>query len=321
MERHGVGYSVGVQAIALTEYGGPDVLSLTEVDDPPVGPDRVLVRVHAAGVNPVDTTVRAGGLRDALPHHEPLVPGFDMAGVVERVGAAVTGFAVGDCVIGYVRQDHLQYGTYAELVSAPERTLALKPSSASFAEAAALPLAGLTALQVCQAAQVTDGDIVLVHNASGGVGHLAVQLADSMGAATVIGTTSEHNFDFVKALGALPMPYGDDLERHVRDLVGGDGLVDVALDFVAGQAAGQSDRLVRQQDRHVSVVDPDLPERGGRYVFARPDGVALGLLASLMDGDRLLVHVQDVLALADAAKAHRMIEEGHVRGKLVLRVP
>jgi NADPH:quinone reductase-like Zn-dependent oxidoreductase len=316
-----------MQAIALTEYGGPDVLAMTEVADPLVGPDRVLVRVHAAGVNPVDWKIRAGDLRSWFQHHEPLVPGFDMAGVVEQVGPAVTRFAVGDEVMGNVREDHLQYGTYAQLVSAPERTLALKPTSASFVEAAALPLAGLTALQVCQAAQVGADDIVLVHNASGGVGHLAVQIAGSMGAARVIGTTGERNDDFVRSLGAHPLRYGSDLEDDVRDLlartpdlVGDDGRVDVALDFVGARAGEQSERLVRHPDRHVTVIDPELVRRGGRYVFARPDGVALGGLSAMFDSGALQVSIQDVLDLADAAKAHRILEDGHVRGKLVLRV-
>ncbi|HEX9335417.1 MAG TPA: NADP-dependent oxidoreductase [Pseudonocardiaceae bacterium] len=306
--------------MALNEYGDPDVLQLTEIADPPVGPDRVLVQVHAAGVNPVDAKIRAGQLRDSRPHHEPLVPGFDMAGVVVQVGAAVTRFAVGDHVIGCVREGHLQNGAYAELVSAPEHTVARKPESVSFAEAAALPLAGLTALQACQAAQLVQGDIVLVHNASGGVGHLAVQIADLMGAGMVIGTTSERNYDFVQSLGARPLHYGDKLEAQVSDLLDGDCVVDAALDFVGGEAAEQSVRLLRRPDRHVSVVDSNVARHGGRYVFARPDGTALAQLSELLDSGRLLVHVQQVLELAQAPDAHRIIEDGHVRGKLVLHV-
>ncbi|MEW2383115.1 NADP-dependent oxidoreductase [Micromonospora sp. NPDC047707] len=171
-----------MKAIAIDEYGPADLLTVRELPDPPVGPDVVLVQVRAAGVNPVDWKVREGYLAGAFPSHFPLVPGWDAAGVVAAVGPAVTGFAVGDEVVGYVRRDHIQYGTYAELVPAPERTLAAKPVQVSWAEAAGLPLAGLTAYQALQLGRAGAGDTVLVHGASGGVGHLAVQIARALGA-------------------------------------------------------------------------------------------------------------------------------------------
>lgn len=162
-----------MKAIAQNEFGDASVLSLQELPDPLVGPDQVLVKVRAASLNPVDWKIRAGYLQGALPHHFPLIPGWDAAGVVVAAGPAVQGYAPGDEVFGYLRKDHVQNGTYAELVAAPERGLAHKPASVSFEQAASLPLAGLTALQSLKAVKVGPGDTVLVHAASGGVGHLA----------------------------------------------------------------------------------------------------------------------------------------------------
>src|SRR5437763_11438949 len=166
-----------MKAVALNEYGDPDVLRYQELPDPLVGPDTVLVRARVAGVNPVDWKIRRGFLRGAIPHHTPLIPGWDVAGVVESVGPAVTEFRPGDEVLGYVRQDHVQHGAYAELVPAPLRGLAHKPASVSFEVAGSLPLVGLTALQTLNSVGTGTGDVVLVHAAAGGVGHLAVQIA------------------------------------------------------------------------------------------------------------------------------------------------
>ena len=316
-------WGVGVKAIALDEFGGPEVLSLRELPDPVVGPDSVLIGVRAAGVNPVDFKIRAGALRRGFPHHTPLIPGWDVAGVVVAAGPAVTGFAEGDAVFGYVRKDYVQHGTYAELVTATERMVARKPTELSFEEAGALPLAGLTALQALHAARVGAGDAVLVHAAAGGVGHLAVQLARQLGAARIFGTASERNHDFVRSLGAEPVSYGDGLAERLAEAAGGDGKVDVALDFVpaSSDALDVSTGLVRDPARLVSIGDPaKVLGLGGRYVFVRPDAAQLEWLAQLADAGALRVEVQQAFPLAAAADAHRLLAEGHVRGKLVLTV-
>ncbi|QSB12822.1 NADP-dependent oxidoreductase [Natronosporangium hydrolyticum] len=310
-----------MRAIALDEYGNRDVLQLQELPDPPVGPDMVRIQARAAGVNPVDHKIRAGYLQGAFPHHTPLIPGWDVAGVVEAIGPAVTNFTVGDEVMAYARKDTVQHGTYAELVTVAETVVAPKPAALSFAEAGGLPLAGLTAWQALAAVDVGPGDVVLVHAAAGGVGHLAVQLARARGAARVLGTASATNHDFLQSLGCEPIEYGDDLPQRVADRVGGDGRVDAALDFVGGPALAQSPTLVRHPSRHVSVVDPSVLEQGGRYVFVRPDGDQLTLLGELAAAGRLRVTVTRELPLAEAAEAHRLQEEGHVRGKLVLTLP
>ena len=190
-----------MRAITYSRYGGADVLELTEQPTPKVGPDSVLVRVRAASVNPVDWKVRAGYLDAVMDVTFPVVPGWDVAGVVERVGLDTPELQVGDEVYGYVRRDWVQGGTFAELVAAPVRTLARKPSSLSFEEAAAVPLAGLTAYQAIRRAGVRAGQTVLVHAAAGGVGAFAVQIARSLGA-RVIGTASERNHEYLRGLGA-----------------------------------------------------------------------------------------------------------------------
>ncbi|TDC38998.1 NADP-dependent oxidoreductase [Micromonospora sp. KC213] len=308
-----------MKAIAIDAYGSADRLALRDLPDPPVGPDTVLVRVRAAGVNPVDWRIREGHLAGAIPGHFPLVPGWDAAGVVAAVGPAVTGFSVGDEVIGYVRRDHIQHGTYAELVPAPERCLADKPVRASWAAAGGLPLAGLTAYQALRATRTGAGDTVLVHGAAGGVGHLAVQLARALGADRVIGTAGEANHDFVRALGAEPVRHGVGLAERVR-AVAPDG-VDVALDLFGGEALHVSAALLSRPGRLVSVADPEHVTRlGGSYLFVTPSTPDLAVLAGLVDAGRLTVHVERTFPLAQAAAAQRLVQAGHVRGKVVLEI-
>jgi NADPH:quinone reductase-like Zn-dependent oxidoreductase len=310
-----------VKAIALTEFGDADVLAVHELADPSPGPDRVLIKVRAAGVNPVDAKIRAGYLQGAFPHHLPLVPGWDAAGEVVAVGPAVTRFAVGDDVMVYGRKDHVQWGTYAELFAAREEHFAANPTALTWNEAAGLPLAGLTALQSLHTVDVGPGDVVLVHAAAGGVGHLAVQIARALGASRVIGTASESNHDFLRSFGAEPVGYGPDLPARVADLVGGDGRVDAVVDPIGGEALAQSPALVRFRARHVSIVDArTVKDQGGRYVFVRPSGEQLEALGELAANGRLRVHVSHDFPLEKAADAHHVVEGGHVRGKVVLTV-
>lgn len=308
-----------MRAVAIHEFGGPERLKVTELEEPVVGPDVVLVRTRAAGVNPVDWKTREGRLTARYPCHFPLIPGWDVAGVVERVGAAVTEFSPGDEVMGYVRRDHVQWGTYAELVPAPVRTLAPKPAALSWAEAAVLPLAGLTAWQaLTRCLAVGPGDVVLVHAAAGGVGTFAVQLARVLGA-EVIGTASEANADHLRALGAEPLVYGDGLADRVRALAP-DGVTAV-LDLVGGDALAASPAMLAPGGRLASVIDPArTAEVGGRYWFVRPDAAELAHLGGLVDEGRLGVHLTATLALEEAAEAHRRLETGHMRGKLALEV-
>ncbi|QFZ16884.1 NADP-dependent oxidoreductase [Saccharothrix syringae] len=309
-----------MRAIAQNEFGDAEVLVLRDLPDPVISLDQVLVEVRAAGVNPVDRLVRAGYLAGVLPTHFPLVPGWDVAGVVRAVGPAVDGFSVGDEVFGYQRKDHAQHGTYAELVAATERGLAHKPASLSFEEAGGLALTGLTALQALRKVGVSPGDAVLVHAAAGGVGHLAVQVARILGASRVIGTASPRNHGFLRSLGAEPVAYGDALVDNVAELVGGDGKVDVAFDCVGGAALNDSPALVRDNSRIVSIVDTNVLELGGRYAYAKPVREDLEWLAAHAGSGELRVEVQQTFPLEQAADAHRLLEGRHVRGKIVLTV-
>ncbi|WP_093478974.1 MULTISPECIES: NADP-dependent oxidoreductase [unclassified Streptomyces] len=307
-----------MKGISYTRYGGPEVLEYGEVRDPKVGPDQVLVEVRAAAVNPVDWKCREGYLDSVLDAVFPVVPGWDVSGVVVRPGPAVTEFAAGDEVIGYVREDFLSRGTFAEYVAAPVRTLARKPPGLSFEEAAGLPLAGLTAYQVLvKALEVGRGDTVLVHAAAGGVGSLAVQIAAHLGA-RVIGTASERNHDFVRGLGGEPVAYGDGLAERVRALAPAG--VDAVFDTIGGDTLRTSAELLAPGGRLASIADPEVLGHGGRYCFVRPDAEDLATLAGLAEQGVLTVHVEETFPLERTADAHRRNQEGSTRGKIVVTV-
>lgn len=310
-----------MKAMALDTYGSPDDLYVAELPDPKVAPGEVLIRVKAAGVNPVDWKLAAGGLDPIMEAGFPMIPGWDVAGVVERVGLDVGEFAVGDEVYGYIRKDWAQNGAYAELVAASVRMLAKKPASLSWEQAAGVPLAGLTALQAAHRVGVSAGETVLIHAAAGGVGSFGVQLAVAAGA-RVIGTASERNHAFLRELGAEPVAYGDGLVQRVRELAP-DG-VDAALDFVGGDAVDVSLALLKEGPepgrpaRVASVADGEAVRKGGYLVWVRPDEAGLVELAHLADAGKLHVNVDRALPLEQAAEAWRLSASGRTRGKLVL---
>lgn len=307
-----------MRAAVYDQFGSADVLEVREVDNPPVGPDTVLVRAKATSVNPVDWKVREGYLQGAFPHHLPIIPGWDVSGVVEAVGPAVgTGIEVGDEVYGYVRRDDVKFGTAAELVSIPERLVTRKPRGLSFEDAAAVPLAAMTAYQaLVEAGQVEAGDRVLVHAAAGGVGHFAVQIATALGA-EVVGTASARNHEYVEGLGATTVldhsagPISEQLDEPV----------DVVLDLVGGPALEDAPKQVRDAGRIVSIVDADtVMKLGGKYVFVRPDMGTLDALTELIEGGKLRVDVTETFTLEQIAEAHRSSESGHTRGKIVVTI-
>ena len=307
-----------MKAAIYDEYGSADVLQVREVDDPPVGPDTVLVRARATSVNPVDYKVREGYLRGAFPHHLPIIPGWDVAGVVEAVGPAVrTGLEVGDEVYGYVRRDDVCFGTAAELVPAPERTVVRRPVNVSFEEAAAVPLAGGTAYQaLVEALDVRRGDRVLIHAASGGVGHFAVQIAKHLGA-HVIGTASPGNHDALRELGADEV-----LDYHAGPVSEQlSAPVDAVLDLVGGDALADAPRQVAGGTRIASVIDPDtVLGLGGSYVFVRPDRATLDALRGLVEDGHVRVVLSGTFDLDDIAEAHRAVEKGNGPGKVAVTI-
>ncbi|SEK81392.1 NADPH:quinone reductase [Blastococcus sp. DSM 46786] len=304
-----------MRGIAYDRFGGVDVLRLRDdLPEPPVGPDTVLVRTRAAGVNPVDIGIREGGLAAFFPHHFPIVPGWDLAGVVESVGPAVVDFAPGDEVFGYLRRDDVQWGTAAELVPAPQRCLAHKPGSLSFTEAGGVPLAGLTAYQaLTEALSVGEGDRVLVHRASGGVGFFAVQIAVALGA-HVIGTASPRNHGFLAEAGCAEV-----LDYSAGPISGQlSEPVDAVLDLNGGDTLADAPKQVRDVSRIAGVVDPSVNGMGGRYVFVRPERHDLEELARMADAGQLRVAVARAFPLEQTAQAHELVAGGHVRGKVVV---
>ena len=312
-----------MKAVVLHEYGAPEVLAVEEVAKPEPIPTEVQVRVHVAGVNPVDFKTRAGQGVSGVLGEPPVRLGWDVSGVVSEVPSGVTRFKVGEEVFGMPWFPR-QAGAYAEYVTAPARHFAAKPHALSLEEAGALPLAGLTAWQiVVDTIQLEAGADVLVHGAGGGVGHLAVQIARARGA-NVIGTARAEQADWLRELG-VERTIDYESERF-EDLVGD---LDAVIDFTGGYGE-RSLPVLRPGGILVSVPSGvprellDLAARGGRRAtgfLVEPDPVGLAGLSSLVETGQLQVKVDRVFDLEQAADAHRLAESGHSGGKIVLRVP
>jgi NADPH:quinone reductase-like Zn-dependent oxidoreductase len=293
-----------MRAVRQHSLGGPEVLVAEDVPRPQPGPTEVLVRVAAAGVNPVDWKVRAGG---GFLGEPPFTVGWDVAGVVEELGFGVTWLSVGDRVFGMPRFPR-EAACYAEYVSSPSRHLARVPEGWSDVEAAAVPLAGLTAWQaLVDTCGVGEGSRVLVLGAAGGVGHFAVQIAKARGA-WVAGTSSVEKHDFLRGLGVdEPLDKSGPLDVDV----------DVVFDCVGGEAALEAPRGARVVTVSASSVAP-LREAGANAVgiLVEPDRSGLeGLVAA---GVR--PHIEATFPLEEAARAHELGEQGRTRGKIVLTI-
>ncbi|WP_326598123.1 NADP-dependent oxidoreductase [Streptomyces sp. NBC_01803] len=306
-----------MRAVSLRTWGAPDVLTLIDTPRPAPGPTEILVRVHAAGVNPTDWKSRRHGGFGLW--NDPVILGYDVSGVVEAVGTGVTLFRPGDEVFGMPRFPH-QAGAYAEYVAAPARHFAHKPAAIDHPHAAALPLAGLTSLQaLTEAAGVLPGQRVLIHAAAGGVGHLAVQIAKTLGA-HVIGTASAAKHPLLRELGAdeLIDYRTTDFAEVLRD-------VDAVVDTIGGDYGTRSLRVLRPGGTLVTLASPtDAPPKapGFRtgFTLVEPDHAGLKTLAELVTAGRLRAEIDSVLPLERAAKAHELGESGRTTGKIVLTV-
>lgn len=309
-----------MRAIRQHVLGGPEVLELVEVPQPEPGPTEVLVRVAAAGVNPVDWKTRARGGFLGRP---PFTVGWDVAGVVEAVGVGVTRFEPGERVFGMPRFPR-EAAAYAEYVTSPSRQLARIPARVGEVEAAALPLAGLTAWQaLVETAGLEPGQRVLILGAAGGVGHLAVQIAKARGA-YVIGTARSAKHAFLSELGAdETIDYtSEPVAERARD-------VDVVLDLVGGESSGQALRALRDGGvvvavASVSSVEPLRRLAAGRVrvtgILVEPDRVGMEAIAELAASGALRAHVERTFPLEQAARAHELGETGRTKGKLVLTI-
>src|SRR6059036_3189445 len=306
-----------MKAAVAHEYGGPEVLKIEQVQRPEPNEDEALVRVIASSVNPADPLTLSGKYAKEFGTHLPLIPGYDIAGVVEKTGANVSRLKVGDAVYGYPTFG----GGWADYVTVKEWEVARKPKSLSFVDAAAVPMGALTAWQaLVDVAKLQPGQTILVHGGSGGVGSFAIQIAKARGA-RVIATASTANQDLLKQLGAdVAVDYSKTkFEDVAKD-------VDAVLDPVGKETLARSYNVVKQGGIVMSLVAlPDraeLKKRGihGAAISVHPDAEDLTEIAQLIDSGKLKPVVTQVLSLNDAIRAQQQAATHHTRGKVVLRI-
>jgi enoyl reductase len=300
------------RAVVFDNYGGPEVLRILELDPPGPRPDQVRVRVRAAGVQPFDCLFRSGAAHAWMPARIPQRLGNEFAGTIDAVGEGVEGFAVGDEVLGWA-----MLSSHADHVVAGQDEIVVKPQGMSWSEAGVLSASGQTAATALRLLGVSAGDTVLIHAAAGGVGSFAVQIAVARGA-RVVGTASERNHDYLRGLGATPVTYGDGLGRRVRELGGAE--VSVSLDASGTLAALQTSlELVPDKHRIGTVAyQPAAEELGVRHLSTERSAEQLRGLTDLYAAGGLRPNIQHAYPLEQAHEAHRVVETGHVRGKVVL---
>jgi NADPH:quinone reductase-like Zn-dependent oxidoreductase len=308
-----------MKAIVIHEYGGPEVLKYEDVQRPEPQDDQLLIRVVAAGVNPVDGMIRSGLFAKDGSRAFPIILGGDVAGVVEKIGSNVTKFKAGDPVFAYVSLDNS--GGYAQYALVKEGEAAPKPKSLTYVEAAAVPIVALTAWQaLVDTANLSAGQTVLIHGGSGGVGSFAIQIARARGA-KVIATASKANQDLLKELGA---DTAVDYTKQKFEDVAKD--VDVVLDSIGKDILARSYGVVKKGGFIVSLVarpnQAELDKHGirGAALSVEPNSEELAEIGRLIDEKQIRVIVSQTLPLAEARKAQEQAATGHTRGKIVLKI-
>jgi NADPH:quinone reductase-like Zn-dependent oxidoreductase len=302
-----------MRAAAFAEHGGPDVLRLMEFEAPQAGAGQVRVRVKAAGVQPYDCAVRAGWTPPGVAPDLPKIPGNEFAGVVDQIGESVSGVAVGAEVLGFG-----QLNAYAEFLVVPADQITAKPAGMPWEVAGGFSAGAQTAHIALSELGVHKGDTVLVHGAAGAVGTVAVQLAVEWGG-TVIGTAREVNHDYLRALGAVPISYGDGLLDRVRAIAPNG--VDAVLDAAGGDALGASLEVVDDRSRILTLVEhAKAGELGVRITPNLRSAARLAELADLHTQGKIRIHIRSTYPLERAADAHREVETGHGRGKVVITI-
>ena len=306
-----------MKAIVAHEYGAPDVLKVEEVPRPEPNEDEALVRVIASSVNPADPLTLSGKYAREFGTHLPLIPGYDIAGIVEKTGANVTKLKVGDAVYGYPNFG----GGWADYVTVKEFEVAAKPKSLNFVESAAVPMGALTAWQaLVDVAKLQPGQTVLIHGGSGGVGSFAIQIAKARGA-RVIATASTTNQDLLKQLGA---DVAVDYTKTKFEDVAKD--VDAVLDPIGKETLARSYNVIKKGGIVMSLVarpDPaELEKHGirGAGISVHPDAEDLAEIAQLIDAGKIKPIVTQVLPLNEAIAAQQQAATHHTRGKVVIRI-
>ncbi|MDF2808984.1 MAG: hypothetical protein K0S56_15 [Microvirga sp.] len=306
-----------MKAVAFSQYGDPDVLSLTSMPSPVCGPGDVLVEVHAVSVNPVDGKIRSGRLKP-LPGTFPAMTGRDGAGIIRAVGPGAAGDLVGQRVCFVAPRGQ---GTWAEEIVLPAALVVPIPESMPFPEAASLPLAGISArIGLVETATVKPGMRVLIHAGAGGVGSMAVQLARHLGA-SVIATCSARNAEYVKSLGAAETIAYDEVpfEEHVEN-------ADMVFDLIGGDVHRRSYKVLRRGGTMVYLNAEPIEDRGAefgidvRMAQVLPSRSALAAIVERVERGVIRPTVERILPFSDYAEAHRLSDQGHARGKIVLTV-
>jgi NADPH:quinone reductase-like Zn-dependent oxidoreductase len=308
-----------MKAIRIHEFGGPDQLKIEDIPIPVPAADEVLIKIYATSVNPVDWKIREGERKDKFPSSLPLTLGWDVSGVIESVGQQVTSFKAGDEVYG--RPDPTKNGAYAEYMVVKADQISFKPQTIDYKQAAAVPLAGLTAWQgIFDHGHLEKGQKVLIHAGSGGVGTFAIQFARWKGA-EVITTSSAENIAFLKLLGAnYVIDYKKEkFEEKISD-------VDLVFDTIGGETQKRSLGVLKSGGRLITTVKPEFVEEAKKRNIVLEGFTAQSYPAELKDIARLIDEgqvkpvIDRVMPLAKAAEAQQISKEGHTRGKIVLSV-
>lgn len=315
-----------MQAVFIEDFGGPEQLKIGRLKIPAPESNEVQIKIACTAVNPVDWKIRIGLLKERMPHHFPIILGWDAAGTISALGSDVNNFKVGDPVFAYCRKTTIQNGTYAEYVCLNAANVAFKPKNISYAQAAAIPLAGLTAWQsLFDAAELKKGESVLIQAGAGGVGSLAIQFAKLNGA-RVITTAKQSNHDYVKSLGAdWIVDYQKKSLKEEIQKFAPEGL-DVVFDTLGGKSLQESYAYLKRGGRIVSIVehpDQSLAEQfkvKPLYVFVNPNGKQLQHIGDLIQSGKVKpIRIQE-MPLEKAAEAQEQNKQGHVQGKIVLNI-
>lgn len=308
-----------MKAIVLEQYGSAELLHYKEVNKPEIEANDLLIEIKAASVNPIDWKIREGYLTRAIQYESPVILGWDAAGIVKDIGPGVTKFSIGDEV--FTSPDLRRKGTYAEYVAVNENEVAMKPSNLSFEEAASIPLVGLTAWTgLIDTANMKASDRVLIQAGAGGVGTFAIQLAKSMGC-WVAATCSGKNVEFLKELGVdQVINYEVEKFEDVLDPV------DIVLETMDGEIQNRSFQVMKKGGHLISTNGPPNMLLAKQYevkaqaITRSTDGNKLAKISELLENKEILPVVGKVLNLSEIQEAHNLIQTGHTRGKIVLKV-